>query len=133
MVLSQPTSSTTPSIGWPRICSSTDIAAMLRNIIAVGRNALSEAEKTGTSTGKAAGLEDAVLHPLREVAQMRVAGRQLGPGVEDADHRAAVEQVVRQALVLHPAAVVDVVLGGAAEPFLRAQFPGPFRGFESHP
>ena len=52
VVLSQPTSSTQPSIGWPRICSSTAIEARLRNIIAVGRNALSLVEKTGTSTGK---------------------------------------------------------------------------------
>ena len=42
----------TPSIGWPRIASSTAMAARLRNIIAVGRKALSEAENTGTSTGK---------------------------------------------------------------------------------
>jgi hypothetical protein len=52
VVLSQPTSSTAPSIGWPRIASSTASAARLRNIIAVGRNELSAAEKTGTSTGK---------------------------------------------------------------------------------
>jgi hypothetical protein len=52
VVLSQPTRSTQPSIGWPRICSSTAMAARLRNIIAVGRKADSEAEKAGTSTGK---------------------------------------------------------------------------------
>ena len=52
VVLSQPASSTTPSIGLPRMHSSTSIAARLRNIIAVGRRALSEAEKTGTSTGR---------------------------------------------------------------------------------
>ena len=52
VVLSQPTSSTAPSIGWPRICSSIDSAARLRNIIAVGRKVFSEAENTGTSTGK---------------------------------------------------------------------------------
>ncbi len=51
VVLSQPTSRTQPSIGWPRIASSTAIAARLRNIIAVGRNADSDAENTGTSTG----------------------------------------------------------------------------------
>ncbi|EKD61876.1 MAG: hypothetical protein ACD_54C00056G0004 [uncultured bacterium] len=52
VVLSQPTNNTQPSIGCPRICSSTAIAARLRNIIAVGRNADSEVENTGTSTGK---------------------------------------------------------------------------------
>ena len=51
VVLSQPTNSTQPSIGWPRIASSTAIAARLRNIMAVGRNADSLALNTGTSTG----------------------------------------------------------------------------------
>ena len=51
VVLSQPTISTAPSMGWPRIASSTAIAARLRNIIAVGRKVLSLAENTGTSTG----------------------------------------------------------------------------------
>jgi hypothetical protein len=37
VVLSQPTSSTAPSIGCARIVSSTAIAARLRYIIAVGR------------------------------------------------------------------------------------------------
>jgi hypothetical protein len=52
---------------------------------------------------------------------MGVAGRQFGPGVQDADHRAAVEQVMREALILHPAAVIDLIAAIAAEPFLRAQ------------
>ena len=52
VVLSQPTSSTAPSMGWPRICSSTARAARLRYIIADGRNVFSDAEKTGTSSGK---------------------------------------------------------------------------------
>ena len=37
VVLSQPTSSTTPSIGLARIDSSTSMLARLRNSIAVGR------------------------------------------------------------------------------------------------
>ncbi len=52
VVLSQPTSSTAPSIGWARIASSTAMAARLRYIIAVGRKVFSDAENTGTSTGK---------------------------------------------------------------------------------
>eukprot|EP00164_Ancoracysta_twista_P021246 GFYU01038485.1.p2 GENE.GFYU01038485.1~~GFYU01038485.1.p2 ORF type:complete len:112 (+),score=3.79 GFYU01038485.1:92-427(+) len=52
VVLSQPTKSTQPSIGCPRMVSSTAKAARLRNIIAVGRKVFSEAENTGTSTGK---------------------------------------------------------------------------------
>ena len=43
-----------------------------------------------------AGLVDAVPHPLGEVAQVGVAGGELRPGVADADHRAAVEEVGRQ-------------------------------------
>ena len=51
VVLSQPTISTQPSIGWPRMASSTAMAARLRNIIALGRKLDSAAENTGTSTG----------------------------------------------------------------------------------
>ncbi|MNL64503.1 hypothetical protein D3C87_1887250 [compost metagenome] len=52
VVLSQPTSSTAPSIGWPRMASSTASEARLRYIIAVGRKVFSDAENTGTSSGK---------------------------------------------------------------------------------
>jgi hypothetical protein len=52
VVLSQPTSSTTPSIGLPRIDSSTSMLARLRVSIAVGRRLDSPLEKTGNSTGK---------------------------------------------------------------------------------
>ncbi len=52
VVLSQPTISTQPSIGWPRMVSSIASAARFRYIIAVGRKVFSEAEKTGTSIGK---------------------------------------------------------------------------------
>ena len=59
---------------------------------------------------------DAALHMLGDVAEMRVARRQLGPGVADADHRPAVEDVVGQPLVLHPAAMQESVLVGLGEP-----------------
>jgi len=52
VVLSQPASSTTPSMGLPRIDSSTSIEARLRNIMAVGRRLDSPQENTGNSTGK---------------------------------------------------------------------------------
>ena len=54
-------------------------------------------------------------HVLRELAEMRVAGRHLRPRVADADHRPAVELVVRDALVLHPRAVDEAVAVEAAE------------------
>ena len=51
VVLSQPTSSTTASIGLPRIDSSTSMLARLRVSIAVGRRLDSPLENTGNSTG----------------------------------------------------------------------------------
>ena len=52
VVLSQPTSSTTPSIGLPRIDSSTSMLARLRNSMAVGRRLRS---RRATSPGIRAG------------------------------------------------------------------------------
>jgi hypothetical protein len=51
VVLSQPHISTTPSIGLPRIASSTSIDARFRNSIAVGRKLDSPQENTGNSSG----------------------------------------------------------------------------------
>src|SRR6478752_9329841 len=53
VVLSQPQRSTTPSMGLPRIDSSTSMEARLRNSIAVGRRFDSPKDITGNSTGKA--------------------------------------------------------------------------------
>ena len=52
VVLSQPISSTTPSIGLPRIVSSTSMLARLRYSIAVGRSSVSPSDITGNSSGK---------------------------------------------------------------------------------
>ena len=51
IVLSQPPSSTTPSIGLARSISSIDIAARLRQSIAVGRTCVSPSDITGSSSG----------------------------------------------------------------------------------
>src|ERR1041384_2776277 len=51
VVLSQPMSSTTPSMGLPRMLSSTSIDARLRNNIAVGRSCVSPNDITGNSSG----------------------------------------------------------------------------------
>ena len=51
VVLSQPIKSTTPSIGLPRIDSSTSMLAKLRNSIAVGRSCASPSDMTGNSKG----------------------------------------------------------------------------------
>ncbi len=52
VVLSQPVSSTTPSIGLARIDSSTSMLARLRNNMAVGRRFDSPSDMAGNSTGK---------------------------------------------------------------------------------
>ena len=52
-VLSQPPSSTTESIGWARIISSTSIDMRLRNLRLVGLRKTSPSEIVGNSTGKA--------------------------------------------------------------------------------
>ena len=103
VVLSQPTRSTTPSIGLPRIDSSTSMLTRLRKSIAVGRRFDSPSDMTGNSSGRPPASSTPRLHPLGDLAEMGIAGRQLGPGVADADDRAAVEEVGRHALVLHPA------------------------------
>ena len=117
VVLSQPIISTTPSIGLARIASSTvhagEVAEQHRGRPQI-RFAAAEDRKLQR---EAAGLVDAALHvapPGR--GNGGVAGRQLRPGVADADHRPPVEQVVGKALVLHPAAVQEPVAVGFAEP-----------------
>ena len=70
---------------------------------------------------EAAGLQHAAFHVLGELAEVGVAGRQLRPRVADADDGLALEFVIRDALVLHPAAVHEAVLVGGAEPGSRAQ------------
>ena len=52
VVLSQPQSRTTPSIGLARIDSSTSMLIRLRKSIAVGRRLVSPLDMTGNSTGK---------------------------------------------------------------------------------
>ena len=50
--------------------------------------ASSPSDITGNSSGNPPGFVDAALHELRELAEVPVAGRQLAPGVADADDRA---------------------------------------------
>ena len=82
--------------GLPRIDSSTSMLARLRNSIAVGRRFDLAERHHRKLEREAAGLVDAALHVLGELAEMGVAGRQLGPGVADADDRPAVEQMRRE-------------------------------------
>ena len=117
VVLSQPIISTTPSNGLARIDSSTSIAAWLRNSIVVGRISVSPRLITGNSSGKPPASSTpsrTCSASSRKCALQGVASR---PGVADADHRPAVELVVRNALVLHPRAVHERVAIVATEPF----------------
>ena len=88
VVLSQPVSSTTPSIGFPRMDSSTSIAARFRNSIAVGRRLISPSEVTGNSKGsppasntprrtRSAIVRKCALHGVNsdQVLQMPITGR----------------------------------------------------------
>ena len=52
VVLSQPQSNTTPSIGLPRIDSSASMLARLRNSMAVGLSSVSPSDIIGNSNGK---------------------------------------------------------------------------------
>ena len=73
---------------------------------------------------EAAGRPHAALHRLGRLAQMRVAVGQLRPRVGDADHRAAVEDDVAEALGLQPRAMHESVEIRAAEPVATAQRSG---------
>ena len=76
VVLSQPHISTTPSMGLPRMLSSTSMLTRLRNSIAVGRRLVSPDRHDRKFQRQAASLPDSALHLVRERAQMCIAGRE---------------------------------------------------------
>jgi hypothetical protein len=61
----------------------------------------------------------AALDVLGQLAEMRITRRQLGPGIAYADDRFALEFMIRNALVLHPAPVHETILVRSAKPFRR--------------
>src|SRR3569833_1713146 len=77
----------------------------------------------------AAGSEHALADVLGDDAEMRVAGRQLGPGVADADDGPSLETVLRRAAVLQERSIVEAHLVLTAEPRLAAQL---FFGVAAH-
>ena len=110
VVLSQPMSSTTPSM---RIAADGFFDVHAGEIAEQHRGGpqLRLAQRHhGKLERESAGFVDPALHELRELAEVAVAGSELAPGVADADDGTAVEQVVRIALVLDPAAVNETVL-----------------------
>ena len=85
VVLSQPLSRTTASIGLARIDSSTSIDIRLRKSMVVGFMNSSPSEIVGKLEWHAAGGPDAALDGFGDPPQVDVAVGQLAPGVTDAD------------------------------------------------
>ena len=104
IVLSQPPSSTTPSIGLARSISSVAIAAMLRQSIAVGRTCVSPSDTTGRFSGMPPASQTPCLTLSATSSRWALHGRQVGGGVGDRDVRPAVERVRRQPAA-HPGPV----------------------------
>lgn len=77
----------------------------------------------GKLQGEASGFGSphAAFHKVGELPEVTVAGRQFRPGITDADHRAAFEQVVWPALVPRPVPVEEAVLAWRFKPCLAAQ------------
>ncbi len=112
VVLSQPHSSTTPSIGLPRIDSSTSMAGEIAEEHR-GRAQARLAERHHRELERQpAGFPDAALHVLGQLPEVAVARRQLRPGVADADDRPAVEHVPSGQSPADPAAMNEPVLVG---------------------
>ena len=93
IVLSQPPSRTTPSMGLARNSSSADIAARLRQSIAVGTDLGLAEREDGQVEGHAAGLPDAALHVVGDLVEVGVARAQVRRRVGDGDLRSPVECV----------------------------------------
>ena len=79
--------------------------------------------RNGELQRKPARFPDSVFHPLRQLAKVRIARRQLAPCIADPDHRPPVKHVPGKPLVPHPAPVNKPVLIVSAKPGLRPQFP----------
>ena len=69
----------------------------------------------------AAGLQDAALHGLGALPKMRVAGRNIAPGVNDADHRLAHEIAAPQSHLLQTLTVGEAAHVVGREPALAAK------------
>ncbi len=94
VVLSQPPISTAPSIGWLRSSSSRFHGEEIA--VEHGRGLYEGLGKRHRRQfdRQAAGLIDAALYVLGAVAQMAVAGIDVAPGIDDADHRLAAQSAL---------------------------------------
>ena len=87
----------------------------------VGLTITSPTESAGSFDRVAARLPDAALHRLRTVAQMRVAGAHLAPGIEDRDDGLSEELLPAQAHLLRALPVRKATHVVGREPTLAAQ------------
>ena len=123
VVLSQPHNSTTPSMGFARIDSSTSMLTRFRKSIAVGRRFVSPNDITGNSRGR-----PPASHTPRLTCSAiwrKWARREFRPGVADTDDRPPVKDMIGKTLIAHPASVYETVFvclpkpcGGAILPLL---------------
>ena len=108
MVLSQPTSSTIASRQWPLTASSIESAMVSREASEARMPSRAHRDAVGDGDGveldrRAAGVEHAGAHVLRQVAQGEVARRHVGPGVDDGDQRLRDRGVVQSGGAQHRA------------------------------
>ena len=122
VVLSQPPSSTTASIGLPRMDSSTSMARRLRNSMAVGRIWVSPSDMAGNSSGNPPASQTPRFTNSAISRRCALHGVKFGPSVADADDGPAVEHIVGQALAFHPASVDEAVAILAAVALGTAEF-----------
>jgi len=64
-------------------------------------------------------LPHAAFHMLGQLAEVRVAGIQLRPGIADADHGPPIEDIAGQSLDAHPCSMSEAMAVHRAEPRLR--------------
>ena len=107
VVLSQPPISTAPSIGW----RAQQFLGLHRQEVAIEHGGRLD-ERLGQRhrrqlERKSARLQHAALHVLGARAQMRVAGVDVAPGVDDADHRLAVPILGVVAELAQPRAMAE--------------------------
>ncbi len=116
VVLSQPHKSTTPSIGLARIDSSTSMLTRFLNSIAVGRMLVSPIDITGNSRGKPPTSQTPRFTRSAIWRKCALQGVSSDQVLQMPMNRASIENMIRQTLVAHPAAMHEAVFICFAEP-----------------
>jgi len=84
-------------------------------------------ESTGSSTGKPPACHNAALHLLGALAEMGVAGVEVGPGVEDGDDRLALVVLAGVTHLLDARAVAELRRSSGPNHFQLRNSAGPMR------